>query len=134
MDHFESDDPFTLLLEKDALEHLTGARCLVVRSRYRANSDMLFFSFRGLQVSVTTTKRDNQLIIHAIDVDVEEERGNCYGSKVLQALLAIAKKHHLPILAREVLKPSEGFWKKNGFTKCPPPNHDNDYVFLSPAD
>ena len=113
-DHAVSTDSFTFLNEKEELERLSGASCLIFQSRQYANCDIMFFRYGAFQVGITTTKRGDRLIIHVMDVDVPEERGKGYGTKVLQALLTVVKNHNLVVIAQEVLKPSERFLLKNG--------------------
>ena len=126
-------DPFTLLNEKADLERYSGASfTVIIRSRMFPNCDIVFFNYDVFQVDVTTTKRGNQLIIHMLVVDAENERGKGDGTKVLCALLATAKKYDLSVVAQEVLRPSERFWQKNGFVRCPEPNPKNNYFFQVP--
>ena len=53
-----------------------------------------------------------------------------YGKRAITNLLQWARDNSLKeVRATQVHESNEGFWLKNGFEKCPPPNPCNDFVF-----
>ena len=128
MEGIERQQSFNFETQTETLERDSGARVRIIKSPFRPDSYTVFFDFDSTQVTVSLTlkKAEKKLVIHVLQADTQ---GVGFGSKVLKSILAIGEKGNMAVVADEVLPDSQGFWEKNGFTKCPEPNPNNDFEF-----
>lgn len=74
---------------------------------------------------------ESDLVIETMTTLPEESCREGFGSQAISKLLLWARNNQFKeVRATQVSSPeNEAFWKKNGFTKAPPPNPCNDFVW-----
>jgi hypothetical protein len=129
MERMEQAPSFNFTAQTESLEKNSEARVRIIKSPFRPDSYTVFFDFDSTQVTASITIKDGgkKLVIHALQAD-DPNAG--FGSKVLKSILTIGEERHMAVIAEEVLPASQGFWEKNGFTKCPEPNTSNDFEYI----
>jgi GNAT superfamily N-acetyltransferase len=129
MKGIERQPGFNLESQKETLERDSESTVRIIKSPFRPDSYTIFFDYDSTQVTASITLKDagKKLVIHVLQAD---DQGAGFGSKVLKSILAIGEKRNMTVIADEVLPDSQGFWEKNGFTKCPDPNLNNDFEYM----
>ncbi len=85
-----------------------------------------------IRVCMMDSESDSDVTITNMTTLPEKECGKGYGSIAIQQVLCWAFDNGLKeIRAVQVDEEREGFWQRNGFSKCPEPNPCNDFIALS---
>lgn len=117
---------------KEMIEELTRYCRIVHGERWSTNAFLLEFDFEEVKTTIGAILHDEQsganLAIVSMTTLPPNATGRGCGSRALQTLIRIAKKHGLShIQAVQVQRPAENFWKKNGFVSLG--NKTNDFKY-----
>ncbi len=116
-----------------------GARILfnsktVGTFRYRLQFYFDYVACVTIEINLKDWQCDSDVVITTMTVlpitSGPSVTGKGYGTKALVLLLDWMRANKLQELrAAQVRRGNEGFWQKNLFSECPPPNPTRDFVY-----
>lgn len=116
------------------IDRISG--CKVERDTLEDNAYILTFRFGGATTTIRIVLDDRQsgadMVITNMTTLPEADQRRGFGTQALKILLQFASESGIKyILAVQVQRESEPFWKKNGFVKLR--NRTNDFQYVPPS-